>query len=147
MLENPYFAILVTVLFCASIVIFVAVFKSLLLPLLLYISNVVAGIASKRNILPISFFFVTKQVNPAKGDPFECGIEATTHIPQRLNIKYYIVGVIFILFDVTLAFVYAWATTLQSNGWTGFYTMLCFLGLVEFALLYIWKRGVLDWLN
>ena len=95
-------------------------------------------------VLPI---LLKSFARPAKTLPFECGVEVVTNAPQRINVKYYIVGIIFTLFNVVAAFVYAWAVSVRDIGWTGFYVMLCFLALVEFGLLYMWKRGVFDWLN
>ena len=66
---------------------------------------------------------------------------------EELIMKYYIVGIIFTLFNVAAAFIYAWAVTVRDSGWTGFYVMLCFLGLIGFGLLYMLKRGIFNRLN
>jgi NADH-quinone oxidoreductase subunit A len=80
-----------------------------------------------------------------KDDPFECGTVGTGNPNDRLSVKFYLVAVIFILFDIEIVFMYPWAVQALLLGWSGFVAMMSFLSIVAFGLFYVWKRGVLDW--
>jgi NADH-quinone oxidoreductase subunit A len=86
-----------------------------------------------------------KRPNPTKDRPFECG-----HFPERtpqgrFAIKFYVVAILFILFDVDLAFLFPWAVAYRDLGLFGLIEMTVFLGLVAVGLFYVWKRGALEW--
>jgi NADH-quinone oxidoreductase subunit A len=122
-----------------------ATFKNFILPLSLYFLNLIFPRAGRRR--PLSFFFKSSEANATKNMPFECGTVGTNQTGRRLNVKFYLVAVAFVVFDVELALIYPYAVNAEALGWNGFIAMFVFLGLVEISLLYIWKRGVLDWLK
>ena len=64
---------------------------------------------------------------------------------QRFNVRFYLVAMLFILFDIEVIFMYPWAVNLKELGWTGFFAMLSFIIVLGGGLLYVWKKGALDW--
>jgi NADH-quinone oxidoreductase subunit A len=80
-----------------------------------------------------------------KDQPFECGTVGSGSPNDRLSVKYYLVAMIFILFDVEIVFMYPWAVQAVKLGWYGYFVMVSFLAVVAIGLLYVWKRGVLEW--
>nr|CCO25574.1 NADH dehydrogenase I subunit A [uncultured bacterium] len=81
----------------------------------------------------------------AKLSPYECGFEAFEDARMKFDVRYYLVAILFILFDLETAFFFPWAVSMRELGWFGFLTMLVFI--VEFIVgfWYIWKKGALDW--
>ncbi len=87
-----------------------------------------------------------KNKTATKQLPFECGSVSVGSVrEQRFNVKFYLVAMLFILFDVEVIFMYPWAVQLEALGWSGFFAMMSFMGVLGFGLLYVWRRGVLDW--
>ena len=83
--------------------------------------------------------------NPIKAEPFECGNLVESRAKPRVSVKFYIVALLFILFDMETVFLFPWAVVFRELGWTGFYSMLTFVGVLMIGLLYVWKKGALDW--
>jgi NADH-quinone oxidoreductase subunit A len=83
--------------------------------------------------------------NPAKNAVYECGVPAIGTARERFPIKFYLVCMIFILFDVDAAFLYPWALVFRELGLFGFVEMLVFVGLLGGGFVYVWKVGALDW--
>ncbi len=86
-----------------------------------------------------------KRYTPEKLGPFECGKDPISLPKGRLAIKFYLVGILFILFDVELVFVYPWAVLYRTLGAYGLTTMGVFLGILMVGYLYAWDNGALDW--
>jgi NADH-quinone oxidoreductase subunit A len=82
---------------------------------------------------------------PEKQEPFECGERQLVSPYQRLNVKFYLVAVSFIIFDVEVVFLYPWAVVFRDLGWFGFLAMAPFLAVLALALAYEWMKGGLDW--
>ncbi len=82
---------------------------------------------------------------PEKLDPYECGIVPEVESTQRFPVKFYLVAMLFVIFDVEIIFLFAWASIWTSLGWYGVAAMLIFTFFVAETLMYIWKRGALDW--
>ncbi len=82
---------------------------------------------------------------PEKQEPFECGEHQIVSPYQRLNIKFYMVAVSFIIFYVEVVFLYPWAIAFRDLGWYGFVVMLPFLGVLAIGLAYEWLKGGLEW--
>jgi NADH-quinone oxidoreductase subunit A len=80
-----------------------------------------------------------------KMEPFECGERPLVSPYQRFNVKFYMVAVSFIIFDVEMVFLYPWAVVFKDLGWFGFLAMLLFLAMLAIGLAYEWLRGGLDW--
>jgi NADH-quinone oxidoreductase subunit A len=83
--------------------------------------------------------------DPEKLSPFECGFEAFEDARMKFDVRYYLVAILFILFDLEIAFLFPWAIVLQDIGWPGFIAMMVFLLLLVVGFVYEWKRGALDW--
>jgi NADH-quinone oxidoreductase subunit A len=81
----------------------------------------------------------------AKNSAYECGITPTGDAQQRFSVKFYMVAMLFILFDVEAVFLYPWAVIARDLKMFGFWEMLVYIGLVLVGFFYIWKKGVIDW--
>lgn len=81
----------------------------------------------------------------AKFQPYECGMAPTGNARERFSVKFYIVAMLFILFDVEAVFLYPWAIQLKKLRMFGFWEMLVYIGIFAVGLFYIYKKGVLDW--
>lgn len=97
-------------------------------------------------ILTLASVLGPKNRNVTKQLPFECGSVSVGHVSdQRFNVKFYLVAVLFILFDIEVIFMYPWALNIVELGWGGYSAMLSFMVVLGFGLLYVWKKGVFDW--
>ena len=83
--------------------------------------------------------------NPAKSAPYECGMPAVGDARERQSVKFYLVAMIFLLFDIEVAFLYPWAMALRDLGWTGFVQVVLFMLLLLAGYVYVWRKGALDW--
>ncbi|MBZ5568627.1 MAG: NADH-quinone oxidoreductase subunit A [Acidobacteriia bacterium] len=81
----------------------------------------------------------------AKMSPYECGMTPVGDARERFSVKFYLVAMLFILFDVEAVFLYPWAVLLRELKMFGFWEMLVYIGIVLVGLLYVWNKGVLDW--
>ena|SRR5579872_1924083 len=81
----------------------------------------------------------------AKNSPYECGIVPTGDAQHRFSVKFYMVAMLFILFDVEAVFLYPWAVIARELKMFGFWEMLVYIGLVMVGFFYIWKKGVIEW--
>jgi NADH-quinone oxidoreductase subunit A len=86
-----------------------------------------------------------KRKDPVKDDTYECGIDYTGNARTRFAIKFYLIAVLFVLFDIEVIFLYPWAINLRDLGWNGFWTMMVFLGVLSLALAFVWRKGALEW--
>jgi NADH-quinone oxidoreductase subunit A len=80
-----------------------------------------------------------------KLSPYECGFEAFEDARMKFDVRYYLVAILFILFDLEIAFLFPWAIVLKDIGWFGFIAMLIFLGILVVGFIYEWKKGALEW--
>lgn len=86
-----------------------------------------------------------------KLSPYECGFEAFEDARMKFDVRYYLIAILFILFDLEIAFLFPWATILREIAGTealrifGFFEMLVFLGILLIGYIYVWKKGALDW--
>ena len=81
----------------------------------------------------------------AKLSPYECGFEAFEDARMKFDVRYYLVAILFILFDLEIAFLFPWAVAIQDIGMFGFMTMMIFLAILIVGFIYEWKKGALDW--
>ena len=81
----------------------------------------------------------------AKNSPYECGFEAFEDARMKFDVRYYLVAILFILFDLEVAFLFPWAVALKEIGRLGFWSMMVFLGILVVGFAYEWKKGALDW--
>lgn len=96
-------------------------------------------------MLLLTIMLGPKRDSVVKDDPFECGTIGTGSAKDRFSVKFYLVAMIFILFDVEIVFLYPWALQAVQLGWYGFWVMLSFILVLTIGLVYIWRRGLLDW--
>ncbi len=86
-----------------------------------------------------------KVYSKEKMDIYECGLDYSGDSRQKFSVKYYLVAVLFLLFDLEVVFMYPWAVNFRHLGLFGFVTMSIFLGILTIGLLYEWKKGALEW--
>ena len=112
------------------------------LPILVFL-----GIAIGLALVIIVASFVLARQNPdsEKLSPYECGFEPFDDARSKFDVRYYLVAILFILFDLEIAFLFPWAIVLQEIGWFGFWAMMLFLGILVVGFIYEWKKGALDW--
>ena len=82
---------------------------------------------------------------PEKAAPYECGMPPVGNARERQSVKFYLVAMIFLLFDIEVAFLYPWAMALRDLGWNGFAQVVLFMLLLAAGYAYVWRKGVLDW--
>jgi len=80
-----------------------------------------------------------------KLSPYECGFEAFEDARMKFDVRYYLVAILFILFDLEIAFLFPWAIVLQEIGFFGFMAMMVFLGILVVGFIYEWRKGALEW--
>lgn len=84
--------------------------------------------------------------NDTKELPFECGAVSVGKVSeQRFSVRFYLVAMLFILFDIEVIFMYPWAMALPTLGWYGYLQMLTFMAILTVGLVYVWRKGVLNW--
>jgi len=111
-------------------------------PLVAYFVLVVVLVAM---VLSVSYLLGQRHSEPATGDPYEGGIVSEGSARVRFSVRYYLVAMFFVVFDLEAVFVYAWAGAVRELGWTGYCVVVLFIGLLAAALVYLWRVGALDW--
>ena len=112
------------------------------LPVLLFI---IVGAGIGVGPLVIGKILGPSRPDAAKLSPYECGFEAFGDARMRFDIRYYLVAILFILFDLEIAFLFPWAVSLDAIGLFGFVSMMIFLAILVVGFVYEWSRGALDW--
>jgi NADH-quinone oxidoreductase subunit A len=112
------------------------------LPLLLHFV-IAGGLATA--IVVLSRIFGYRKPTLAKMSPYECGMVPVGNARERFSVKFYLVAMLFIIFDVEAVFLYPWAVILKDLKMFGFWEMLVYIGIVLVGFFYVWKKGVLDW--
>ena len=95
--------------------------------------------------LILNFAFSPKNPDPEKLSAYECGFEPFNDSRMEFDIRFYLVAILFIIFDLEIAFLFPWAITLGNIGLFGFYSMMLFLFILTIGFIYEWKKGALDW--
>ena len=103
------------------------------------------AMAVAAGMIGISYILGKKIRNRVKDMPYECGITPTGSARERFSVKFYLVGMLFILFDIEAIFLYPWAVVYRELRLFAFFEMLLFVALVLAGFFYIWKKGALDW--
>jgi NADH-quinone oxidoreductase subunit A len=112
------------------------------LPVILFIAvGVGVGIAPQ----VLGFLLGPNRPDAAKNSPYECGFEAFEDARMKFDVRYYLVAILFILFDLEIAFLFPWAVALKEIGAAGFWAMMIFLAILVVGFVYEWKKGALDW--
>jgi NADH-quinone oxidoreductase subunit A len=96
-------------------------------------------------MLGLSFILGQRHMDRQTGIPYESGIQSTGTARIRFSIKFYLVAILFVIFDLEMVYVFSWALVIRDLGWEGYYAVLVFLGILVVALIYEWKMGFLDW--
>ena len=93
----------------------------------------------------LNFLFSPKNPDPEKLSAYECGFEAFSDSRMEFDVRFYLVAILFIIFDLEIAFLFPWAVSLGSIGALGFWSMMIFLFILTIGFVYEWKKGALDW--
>ncbi len=112
------------------------------LPILIFI--IVAG-GFAVVLLGLGFLLGPHNPDPEKSSAYECGYEAFEDSRMKFDVRYYLVAILFILFDLEIAFLFPWAVSLRSVGGVGIVSMLVFLAILVVGFVYEWKKGALEW--
>jgi NADH-quinone oxidoreductase subunit A len=112
------------------------------LPILIMIG---LGVGFAGGNIFLSQFLGPKRPSAEKSAPYECGMPAVGDARERQSVKFYLVAMIFLLFDIEVAFLYPWATAFRTLGTTGFWQIVTFFGLLLTGYIYVWRKGAFDW--
>ncbi len=112
------------------------------LPILLFI---IVGLGMGVVLITVGFVLGPRRPNDEKNSPYECGFEAFEDSRMKFDVRYYLVAILFIIFDLEIAFLFPWAIVLDEVGLFGFGAMAVFLGILLIGFLYEWKKGALEW--
>ena len=101
-------------------------------------------------LLSIGFIVINYIASPSNPDPeklsaYECGFEAFDNARIEFDVRFYLVAILFIIFDLEIAFLFPWAISLGNIGLLGFYSMMAFLFILTIGFIYEWKKGALEW--
>ncbi len=111
-------------------------------PLIVYTGAVIVLVAG---MLGVSYVLGQRHRERETGDPYEGGIVSTGSARVRLSVKFYLVAMFFVIFDLEAVFLFAWAVAARELGWAGYAEALVFVGILVAALVYLWRSGGLDW--
>ena len=112
------------------------------LPVLLFILvGIGVGVAPQA----LGFLLGPNRPDAAKNSPYECGFDAFEDARMKFDVRYYLVAILFILFDLEIAFLFPWAVSLREVGLAGFVAVLIFLAILVVGFVYEWKKGALEW--
>lgn len=116
------------------------------LPILLFLA-VALGLSSAFVFLPMIAGRLTgaHKPDPEKLSEYECGFPAFEDPRSQFDVRFYLVAILFIVFDLEAAFLYPWSVSLKDIGWAGWLTMMVFIFELVLGLIYAWKKGALDW--
>ncbi len=112
------------------------------LPILIFI-GIAVGLAGL--ILAASFVIARQRPDVEKLSPYECGFEPFEDSRGRFDVRFYLVAILFIIFDLEVAFLFPWAVSLGKIGLLGFWSMMIFLAVLTVGFVYEWKKGALEW--
>jgi NADH-quinone oxidoreductase subunit A len=111
-------------------------------PILLFI---IVGIGVGLLMLAVGSVVAPNRPDPQKLSPYECGFEAFEDARMKFDVRYYLIAILFILFDLEIAFLFPWAVVLPDIGIFGFWSMMIFLAILVIGFVYEWKKGALEW--
>jgi NADH-quinone oxidoreductase subunit A len=112
------------------------------LPVLIFL--VIGGLVGA-GALVAGFVLGPRRPDAEKESPYECGFEPFENARIKFDVRYYLVAILFIIFDLEIAFLFPWAVVLDAIGMVGFVAMVVFLGILVVGFLYEWKKGALEW--
>jgi NADH-quinone oxidoreductase subunit A len=112
------------------------------LPVLIFL---VVAVVFGGVMLLAGFVLAPRRPDSEKNSPYECGFEAFEDSRMKFDVRYYLVAILFIIFDLEIAFLFPWAVVLEDIGMAGFVAMMVFLGILVIGFIYEWKKGALEW--
>ncbi len=112
------------------------------LPILIFL-GIACGIAVAA--VGASYILAKQHPNSEKVSAYECGFEPFDDARRRFDVRFYLVAILFIIFDLEVAFLFPWAVALGDIGMLGFWSMMVFLGVLTVGFVYEWKKGALEW--
>lgn len=112
------------------------------LPILIFI---IVGVLFGMLPLALGYLISPKKPDPAKLSTYECGFPEFDNARLPFDVRYYLVAILFIIFDLETAFLFPWGVNLRHLGWFGFWSMAIFIGLLLIGFIYEWKKGALEW--
>ncbi len=96
-------------------------------------------------LLVAPFMVAIKNPDPEKLSAYECGFDAFDDARMQFDVRFYLVAILFIIFDLEVAFLFPWAVAFGDIGWLGFWSMMVFLGILTIGYIYEWRKGALEW--
>jgi NADH-quinone oxidoreductase subunit A len=96
-------------------------------------------------LLVAPFIVAYKNPDPEKLSAYECGFNAFDDARMKFDIRFYLVSILFIIFDLEVAFLFPWAVAFKAVGWFGFWAVMVFLGVLTIGFIYEWRKGALEW--
>jgi NADH-quinone oxidoreductase subunit A len=112
------------------------------LPIVIFVA-VAAGIGIA--LIAAPFLVAYRNPDPEKLSAYECGFNAFDDARMKFDIRFYLVAILFIIFDLEVAFLFPWAVSFGEIGWLGFWSMMVFLAVLTVGFIYEWKKGALEW--
>ncbi|MGE0501936.1 MAG: NADH-quinone oxidoreductase subunit A [Rhizobiaceae bacterium] len=112
------------------------------MPVVIFIGvALVVGLA----LVAAPFVVAYRNPDPEKLSAYECGFNAFDDARMKFDVRFYLVSILFIIFDLEVAFLFPWAVSFGAIGWLGFWSMMAFLGVLTIGFIYEWKKGALEW--
>jgi NADH-quinone oxidoreductase subunit A len=96
-------------------------------------------------VMVLSYLLGERHHERATGEAYESGMVPTGTARQRIPVKYYLIALFFVIFDLESAFIYVWAISFRQTGWAGYLEVVVFIGILLATLVYLWRSGALDW--
>jgi len=112
------------------------------LPILIFLG---VGLGLSLAILVLAFLCGKRRPDTEKLSPYECGFNPESDARNKFDVRFYLVAILFIIFDLEIAFLFPWAISLGDIGVFGFWSMMSFLGILTVGFIYEWKKGALEW--
>jgi NADH-quinone oxidoreductase subunit A len=111
-------------------------------PLALYAAATILLVAG---MIGLSYILGQRHMGRATGEPYESGVASTGSAHVRFDVKFYLIAMFFVIFDLEAVFIFAWAVALRESGWAGYVEVLFFVAILAGALVYLWRNGALEW--
>lgn len=112
------------------------------LPILIFL---VVGLVFGGILFVLGYFLGPNRPDSAKQSPYECGFDAFEDARVQFDVRYYLIAILFIIFDLEIAFFFPWAVALRDVGMVGFWAMMLFLAVLVVGFVYEWRKGALEW--
>ena len=112
------------------------------LPILIFLA---LGLFLGAALFTLGYFLGPNRPDDEKQAPYECGFDAFDDARMQLDVRYYLIAILFIIFDLEIAFFFPWAVALREIGMVGFWAMMLFLAVLVIGFIYEWRKGALEW--